>query len=208
MSVDLLSMEAGLRQLRPVTLDPALLARLEACADHPWAELSAAESHLASKLAKRAPTPLPAALMAALESTVSSVVFPGQEKILRFPNARGFTPHHARVWWSTAAAVALIGASAAWFVPTRHGASALAAAPPANHDTLPAHAAGQLIPAKFNRGLAEARDEGIIWPANQQAQRVVKVVYLDRVTLKDGVGKTYQVEQPRVEYILVPAKSD
>jgi hypothetical protein len=28
------------------------------------------------------------------------------------------------------------------------------------------------------------------------------------VTLKDPSGRTYQVEQPRVEYIFVPAKTD
>ena len=44
--------------------------------------------------------------------------------------------------------------------------------------------------------------------SNQQPQRVLKVVYMDRVTLKDSAGRTYQVEQPRVEYILVPATAD
>ena len=31
---------------------------------------------------------------------------------------------------------------------------------------------------------------------------------MDLVTLKDAAGRTYQVEQPRVEYILVPAQTD
>lgn len=208
MSVDLSSLETALRQLRPVTLDGALLARLEACADHRWTELSAAEIHFAKQLETRVPGPLPAALLAALETTVSSVGFPGEGNIVRFPSARSSAPLHPRAWWSAAAAVALIGASAAWLVPTRHGAGPLAAAPPASHAAVPARTAGQLVPAGFNRGLSEARDEGVIWPTNEQAQRVVKVVYLDRVTLKDGAGKTYQVEQPRVEYILVPAKTD
>jgi hypothetical protein len=34
------------------------------------------------------------------------------------------------------------------------------------------------------------------------------VVYKDLVTLKDASGRTVQVEQPRVEYMLVPAKTD
>ena len=65
-----------------------------------------------------------------------------------------------------------------------------------------------LVPAGFNRGLSEASDEGVVWQANDQPHRVVKVVYIDKVTMKDGNGRTYQMERPRVEYILVPAKID
>ncbi|MCX6866861.1 MAG: hypothetical protein NTV46_11725, partial [Verrucomicrobia bacterium] len=65
-----------------------------------------------------------------------------------------------------------------------------------------------LIPAGITRGLSEARDEGVIWQANDQPHRVLKIIYMDRVTLKDTTGQTYQVDQPRVEYILVPAKTD
>ena len=43
---------------------------------------------------------------------------------------------------------------------------------------------------------------------NQLPHRLLKVVYMDRVTLKDADGRTYQVEQPRIEYILVPATAD
>ena len=215
MSVDLSSLESTLGHLRPATLDPALLARLDACADRTWTGLSAAECALAKQLEARAPAPLPAALLAALEAIVCSVRFPAVANIVRFPDSRSSalsplepSPPHPRAWWSAAAAVALIGAAAAWWVPTRHAADALAASPPARRATLPARPPGQLIPAGFHRGLTEARDEGVIWPTHTQAQRVVRVVYQDRVTLKDSTGKTYQLEQPRVEYILVPANAD
>jgi hypothetical protein len=37
---------------------------------------------------------------------------------------------------------------------------------------------------------------------------VLKFTYQDCATLRDDKGRTYQVEQPRVEYLLVPAKTD
>jgi hypothetical protein len=83
----------------------------------------------------------------------------------------------------------------------------------ANAAPIPTHtrsipATGELIPASFKRGLSETRDEGVIWQTNEQPHRVLKVVYVDRATLKDAQGRTYQVEQPRVEYLLVPAQTD
>jgi hypothetical protein len=66
----------------------------------------------------------------------------------------------------------------------------------------------QLVPAGFERNLSEARDEGVLWADPQQAHRVLKVVYKDRVKMKDPGGRIYEVEQPRVEYILVPEKID
>ena len=67
---------------------------------------------------------------------------------------------------------------------------------------------GNFIPAGFNRGLSEVHDEGVVWKSNSQPHSVVRVVYKDLVTLKDASGRTVQVEQPRVEYMLVPAKTD
>jgi hypothetical protein len=34
------------------------------------------------------------------------------------------------------------------------------------------------------------------------------MIYKEQVTLKDANGRVYQMEQPRVEYILVPTKND
>ena len=79
---------------------------------------------------------------------------------------------------------------------------------PVPRATQPVRDADQLIPAGFNRNLAEARDEGVIWQSNNQPHRVLKVVYMERVTLKDASGRTYQVDKPRIEYILVPADND
>ena len=187
----------------------SLLARLEACATQTWTELTPEETRFEQRLQQAAPAQLPPALMASLEATVRGVPFPGEEKILRFPEPLTAAPRTHRTWWRAAAAVALTGAVTALLVPTQHHAAKLTANPPTTHSTHSTRApSDKLIPAGFNRGLSEARDEGVIWQSNDQPHRVLKVVYMDRVTLKDASGRTYQVEQPRVEYILVPAKTD
>ena len=211
MSPDLSSLESDLRHLRPAALDESLLARLEACTRDAWTEPEPAEVRFDRHLQQIAPAPLPFTLMAALDATLRDVPFPGAGNIVAFPQAPASTPQHHRSWWRTAAAVAFIGAVSALFMPARHHPAKIAAHPPASHSAHSAispAAGNHLVPAGFNRSLAETRDEGVIWQANQQPHRVLKVVYMDRVTLKDSTGRTYQVEQPRVEYILVPATAD
>ena len=208
MSLDPSSLEAELRCLRPSALDRPLLERLEACTAHTWSELQPEESQLQQQLLTLAPAPVPPALLASLEAILLRVPFSDDHNIVRFQKPQALSPKIRRAWWSAAAAVALSGALAALMVPTRHSPSNIAQAPAKPSATQPAPATGNLVPAGFKRGLSEARDEGFIWPSNDQAHRVLKIVYKDHVTLKDADGKTYQVEHPRVEYILVPAKTD
>lgn len=211
MTPDLSSLESALRQLRPAALDEALLDRLDACTQDAWTQLDPAEARFTGQLGQVAPAPLPAELMASLEATLRGIPFPGADNILAFPQAQAHRQH--RSWWRSAAAVALIGAASALFIPSGHHSATHATThnttqPPTARTTLPPATTNRLVPAGFNRSLAETRDEGVVWPSNQQPQRMLKVVYMDRVTLKDAAGRTYQVEQPRVEYILVPATAD
>lgn len=201
-------MECALRQLRPTTLDAALLSRLEGCTANTWTEPTPETLRLAQQLQSLAPANLPASLKISLEALVSTVEFPKNTNILTFPQSQHPARNHARTWWSAAAAVALIGALSALIVPPRHETHRFTGGPSKSQNALPTRSSAHLVPASFNRGLTETHDEGVIWPSNEPAQRVLKVVYTDRVTLKDATGQTYQVEQPRVEYILVPAKAD
>jgi hypothetical protein len=204
---DLSSIENDLLQIRASGLDESLLARLEACAEGSWTNLDPLEIHMERRLSAIAPAPLPDALMARLEATLSAVPFPtAAPKIVSFPGRAAAAKRPQRQWWGAAAAVALFGALAGWLVPHDQGGKTITASPkPAPR--YPA-AGSSLVPAAFNRGLSQASDEGILMPSNNQPHRVLKVVYRDRVTLKDAQGRTYQVEQPRVEYILVPAKTN
>ncbi|RYZ48518.1 MAG: hypothetical protein EOP49_18505 [Sphingobacteriales bacterium] len=69
-------------------------------------------------------------------------------------------------------------------------------------------ASSNLVPASFNRGVSEVHDEGVVYNSGNKPHSVVRVVYTDRVTLKHPDGRTYQVEQPKVKYVLVPAHTD
>jgi hypothetical protein len=203
--------ENELRQLRAAALEESLLARLEACADGSITRLDPAELELEQRLRGMAPARLSPDLMATLQATVATVPFSAAEpKIVRFPvsvSAPSGHVLHQRHWWGAAAAVALFGALAGWLLPGGNPPQPLADSRPAAPAIRPA-APASLVPASFNRGLSEATDEGVIWHSSQQPHRVLKVVYQERATLKDSAGRTYQVEQPRVEYIFVPAKTD
>ncbi len=205
------SLENDLRQLRAAALDESLLARIEACADGSIARLDPAELEFEQRLRGMIPKGLSPELLASLEATAATVPFPAAEpKIVHFPvrePASSQSVRRGRQWWGAAAAVALFGALAGWLVPSGNPVQPVAGSRPSAPLMRP-NAPASLVPASFNRGLSVASDEGVIWHSSQQPHRVLKVVYQDRVTLKDAAGRTYQVEQPRVEYIFVPAKTD
>ena len=214
MSLDSSTLEARLKDLTAAELDDALLARLDACAHETWTELSPAETAAEREFQRISPTDLPGGLLESLVAATAAVPFPrGEANILPFPERPVAAPRRKeRAWWGAAAAVALCGALAALMIPQGadrpvvSGGGSAPQPPPAPADS--PRQGDRLIPAGFDRGLSEARDAGVVWPSNQQPHRVLKVVYKDRVTLRDGAGRTYQVEQPRVEYILVPDKAD
>lgn len=208
MSLDPSSVESDLRNLSAAALDDALLARLDACADQSWTHLHPSELEFESRVRAIAPSNLPPGLLASLETVVSGVRFPRDEKIVVFPKQQYPVQKQPRSWWPAAAAVAIAGAVTALLLPTSPSPDRISANPPKTSSQPPLSSNSHLIPAEFNRGLSEASDEGVIWRSNDQPHQVLKVVYMDHLTLKDSNGRTYQVEQPRVEYILVPAKTD
>lgn len=202
------TIESELHNLRPAALDESLLARLDACAGNTWTDLDPAELAFEKRLRGVAPAELPAGLTSSLEAVLAGVRFPNVDKIVSFPKRETVAPRHNRGWWSAAAAVALTGAITAFLVPMNHRQAPVAGDAPKTRPAPSQTNNDKLIPAGFGSGLSEASEEGVIWQNNNRPHRVVKVVYMDRVTLKDANGATYQVEQPRVEYILVPAKTD
>jgi hypothetical protein len=208
MSLDPSTLESDLRQLRPAQLDESYLARLESCAEGTWKELGPAETAFEKHLRTSTPSRLPANLAASLEAALADVRFPNDEKIVPFPRHQTHAPSRNRGWWGAAAAVAVAGAVTAFMMPADHGTGPVAGSTPDSRITPSPNTPSKLVPAGFNRGLSEASDEGVIWQSDGQPHRVLKVVYMDRVTLKDANGSTVEVEQPRVEYILVPAKTD
>ena len=163
---------------------------------------------LRTPLAPDRPAPLPPALIASLDASLRGIPFPGDDNIVPFPRPVATAPRPHRAWWSAAAVVALTGAITALLIPVNHAPAQHRRKSPPPRTSQPANPTDNLIPAGIQPPPSETRDEGVIWQSNHQPHRVLKVVYRDQVTLKDAAGRTYQVEQPRVEYILIPAKTD
>lgn len=211
MADDTPNLESDLHKLNAAGLDPTLLDRLEAAADDRLTELSPLERQFEAELRRFRPTTLSPSLLASLEIQCSGIAFPKAAAVVPFPNLKQ-APQSRRSVWGAAAAVALLGALAALFIPTKSGNNPSVAgqkAPSIHTEANPsALRSSDLTPADFSRKLSETSDEGVIWPSNQQAHRVLKVVYKDLVTLKRADGSSYQVEQPRVEYFIVPTHSD
>lgn len=216
MTPDQQSLEAELRGMQAAPLDESFLQRLTDAADGTLLELSPTERLIENKLRAHRPAALDLDFLAGLEKIVADVPFPADDKILLFPKAAPArsAPRKVRPMWSAAAAVALIGAAAALMVPSRNqGNQGVAQLPPSPSTTAPTSLAStpspsNLVPASFNRGISEVHDEGIVWKGNNQPRSLVRIVYKELVTLKDENGRTFQVEQPKVKYVLVPAKTD
>ena len=202
-------LEEELRKLQAAPLDQALLGRLEASADGTWTELTHQEIRFENFLREVSPAKLPADFLTSLEAITGGVHFPVDGKLIIFPNTNTAPRKRGqRSMWGAAAAVAIIGAISALLIPTASNPNktsqvAIRIPPPANSIK-----AANFVPASYNRGLSEVHDEGVVWKSNNEPHRVMRVVYMDHVTLKDANGRTMEVQQPRVEYMLVPAKTD
>jgi hypothetical protein len=203
-----------LKQALPAPLDPALLDRLDAAVSGILSEPTADESRMAALLAGVKPSAMPLALATSLEAALSKVPFTDSRSIVPFPMPpvpRASAPrprHHRR--FAAAAAAALFGALSAWWIPTRADRFSIAADLAAVTPPVAAEAAssGGFVPAGFRRGLDATTDHGVVWGPDSQPHRVLKVVYRETITLRDADGRTCEIEQPRVEYLLAPAKAD
>lgn len=209
MTPDEPSLEAELGDLHPAALDAALLSRLEAAAEDGLTELTHDELRFEELLRGSSPAALSPDFLAALEATVRDVAFPVNEKILLFPKGN-VIPREARKrpMWAAAAAVAVIGAATALLMPVSKPTGELANAVRKLPEPIANAAADNLIPAGFNRGVSNVSDEGVVWKNETQAHSLMRVEYVDKITLKDKNGRTFHVEQPRVRYMLVPEKTD
>ena len=159
---------------------------------------------LERELAALMPAKVPSRLIERIAAGVAALPDPAHAKLLPFPlDARrspaarsGYTG-----WWAAAAAIALLGSVAALLAPDRAAAPAvatgnLAPAPPAKFD--------KFVPAGLRTGVSEVADEGVMRANDHDAYRRVRVVYLEHVILVNERGERIVVEQPRVEYLLVP----
>ncbi|MFT4176514.1 MAG: hypothetical protein QM627_07640 [Luteolibacter sp.] len=208
MNPDPPSLESSLRGLTPSALDDALLDRLEACTDGSLTTLTPTELQFESSLRDFQPSALPADILASLESIVADVPFARDEKVVFFPKAgaaSGKVRTFPRPMWAAAAAVAFIGAASALFLP-----DAPRPTPVAKETKV---STAPVLPGVPNIASAaydpsEARDEGVIWHADDQPRRVLRVLYNEVVIEKDAAGNSVQKIYPQVKYILIPETAD
>lgn len=202
------NLEHELSRLELPGLNAGLLDRLDSCACGTWLQLSAEEIAFEVELRSRfRPAAMSAQVQAKLESSLgaSALTAPAALGTSESQSTHVAVRRH-RPWWASAAAVAILGATAAWMLPSTDRSGQATAASQLGAHSPAVKAPRSFVPAGVNRVLNETRDEGVIWKPNQTPHRVLKVVYDEHVTLKDENGKTYQVKQPRVEYFVVPTQ--
>ncbi len=202
-------LEQELLNHAPARLDPAYLERLTSCAEETFTDLPALDEEFAARLAAAKPRPVPAALQSSLAAELGGTPFAVDGKIVLFHGGSKGGPVDRRSIFrrtnvAAAAAVAVLGAAAALLVPQRADTSTAAAAPTVVR-TLPN---AQFAPAGYGRDLSETRDEGVIWRGKNQPHRVLRLTYMEKVTMQNARGETYQVERPHHEYVIIPEKID
>lgn len=176
--------------------------------------MSAEELRFEKELSFRQPAALSADFMMRMEKIVADVPFPVNEKIVLFPKTapiRSAPRKGNRSMWAAAAAVALIGGATALLMPDRAPAPSGRIARQSSSTPAvpsPVQQPSNYTPYIMNTGFSDAKDEGVAWHQSGTPHRVIKLTYIDKVTLRNAEGKTVVVEQPRTEYIFVPEKMD
>lgn len=204
---DISDIEAQLAGLRPVRMDADLTRRLEGLVDG-GVELGTDELALEHALRGLQPLQLSpqqfAAFAALIDETPAATVPNVVANVVEFPAAK----RRQRPLWASAAAVAVLGAFTAMMLPNgKSGNVAGAAQSPIKSSPSLNTSSSNIVPAGFNRGVQSAQDQGVIWNGGR-GSRVVRVEYLDKAVIKQKDGKQIEVQQPRVEYLVVPENVD
>ena len=208
--------ERELSNLKPAGLDEDFLSRLTACAEGIHAHLSDDEAALETRLRALRPGAIPNALRSSLLDALGDTPFAVDDKILLFnkpsngASVTGQKKSALRFNIAAAAAVALLGSLAALMVPaeTKDGQTAVTVDKSESLSPPFTTAPSMITPASFNRNPSETRDEGVIWRGKNQPHRVLRMTYMEMVTVLDAAGNPVSVERPRFEYVIVPEKID
>lgn len=203
--------EQEFRDLAPAVLDDGFLSRLTACAEGTQTALSEGELEFGDRLRSIQPRNVPSGLSASLLAAIGDAPFAVDDKILLFNKPANPAPRKRgnlfRFNIAAAAAVALLGSIAAFMVPAGSPNKTSGNGPvPAISPALPG--ASNFVPASYNRNLSETRDEGVIWRGKNQPHRVLRLTYMEQVTMENENGESVRMEQPRVEYVIIPELVD
>lgn len=208
--------ERELSNLNPTGLDDDFLSRLTACAEGTHVQLFDEEAAFEARLRALRPRSIPNALRSSLLDALGDTPFAVDDKILLFnkpsngASVTGQKKSALRFNIAAAAAVALLGSLAALMVPaeTKHVQTAVTGDKSESLSPPFTTAPSMIAPASFNRNPSETRDEGVIWRGKNQPHRVLRMTYMEKVTVLDAAGNPAIVEKPRFEYVIVPEKID
>ena len=208
-------LEETLKGMRPAAPDDACLGRLLAAVEGRLQTPDVSVSGIEGKRAALRPAALPAAVSARMLETLERVPFPVDEKVVLFPGtqmAKGKAAVRRRPWYAAAAAVAVAGAFSAMMIdgPRPAGRSYVRGqAAPEDATMMPSGGnPANFVPAAVGSGLQDVTDLGVRWTRDGRPVRVYRVVYRDKVKLKNARGEIIEVEQPREQYLLAPEKID
>lgn len=212
MNSEFSDIEAQLAGMRPQRLDDELSLRLKGLLDRGGLELSDDELAFEHDLLAMRPvalSPRQFSAFAGLLDEVPAAAPPVESsKVIEFPAVQ----RRQRPLWASAAAVAILGAFTALMLPKgkpNRAETVVVQNTPVASLAAPGLAAADspnIVPAGFNRGIQSAQDQGVVWHGGR-GTRVVKVEYLDKAVIQKD-GKKVEVQQPRVEYLVVPENVD
>ena len=199
MNRDQTMLEEALLECSPTKLDPRLIAKLADAMEQASASVPETDLRVEAWLASHSPARMSDELMGRLAALVEPAA-----NVVAMPSRPAFHRYRS---YAAAAAIALIGAAIALFAPVGNSGHQPVADQEVKSRLIPLDEARKFVPASYARGLCEARDEGVVWRDNTP-HRVLRIVYLDIMTLTSDSGEKMEVEQPCVEYIVVPEKVD
>ena len=155
-------------------------------------------------LERLCPVAMPDGMIARMEAAMDGWQDQTEEKVVPFPvHEEGSHGASRSGFWAAAAAVAVLGALVALFVPSG-GQDRLAD----NRGFNPSYSPASFSPVGASSNIVAASDEGFVVTRDAVPHRAVRVEYMDRIELKGNQGQILQVESPRVRIVLIPVRVD
>jgi hypothetical protein len=158
------------------------------------------------ELERLCPVAMPDGMIARMEAAMDGwQEEPTDENVVRFPSMEAGKAGGSRNgFWAAAAAVALLGALAAFLVPTN---------PRNNRVVNNAGSGASYTPASFSpvgasSNIVAASDEGFVVTEDAIPHRAVRVEYMNQIDFTNKRGERLQVEVPRVRIVLIPVRVD
>lgn len=199
-----------LSSLKPAGLSDATLKRLEDSMSGAILDLQGF-ADIENQLSAYAVRPLRDDYLESLMALTASVPFPVNDKVVMFPGTHKDSSTPATNENSlmkrilAVAAVATLGGLAAFWTPMKARNEVVRNDPTIASPITRIPSPG-IVTASYGTGIQKANDEGVIWTQSHQPNRVVRVIYQDRVLATDEKGVERMLLIPREELILIPEK--